>query len=98
MIPTRSPLLISEKRGAAYRLVVRAVLIGLAGWLAIRTGAGISDGSLSSPYGLPLHRSSQPIGFWIAAAFYSAACVFLFCASVGEILYATHRGKHRRPI
>jgi hypothetical protein len=98
MISTRSPLLIPEKRGAAYRVVVSAVLIALASWLAIRTVAGISDGSLTSPYGLPLHRSSQPIGFWIAAAFYSAACVFLFCASVGEILYATRRGKHRRPI
>ena len=98
MIPARSPLLIPEKRGTAYRLVVSAVLIGLASWLGMRTAAGICDGSLTSPYGLPLHRSSQPIGFWIAAAFYSAACVFLFCASVGEILYATRGGKHRRPI
>src|SRR3954469_10653541 len=55
----------------------------------------VSDGSLTSPYGLPLHRATQPIGFWIAATFYVAACVFLLCASAGEIWYAMRGRKHR---
>jgi hypothetical protein len=94
----RSPLLIPQARDAAFRIVLSTLFIALSLCVAVITVEGIRMGILMWPSRYEPHilvnRLLQPGAFWVAGVVWSTVWVWMFYASVAEIVY-TMRARKR---
>src|SRR5258705_12667744 len=94
----RSPLVIPQAGDAAVRIVFSALFIALSLCVAVLTVVGIRMGILMWPSRYEPHilvnRLLQPGAVWVAGLVWSTVWVWMFYASVAEIVY-TMRARKR---
>ena len=92
-------MLIPERRGTAFHVVVSTIFIALSIWVFVITLYGIYTGSLTWPSRYQPHiridRLARPEMFWLTPVIWFGICAWLCYASVAEILYATRIHKRR---